>query len=65
MRDMRTNGEYKSLTKFDLNDRDSFTIVVANAAQWKRRAQEVISAFENGASFRNAAETHFDVIIWD
>lgn len=65
MRDMHTNGEYKSLTKFDLNDGDSFTLVVTNAAPWKRRAKEVFSAFEDSASFCNAEESHFDVEIRD
>jgi len=65
MRDMYTNGEYKSLTKFDLSDGDTFTLVVVNTAQWKRNAEEVFSAFKGSASFCNAEETHFDVQIRD
>ena len=50
MRDMYTNGEYKSLTKFDLSDGDTFTLVVVNTAQRKRNAEEVFSAFKGSDS---------------
>jgi len=61
MRDMYTNGEYKSLTKFDLRDEDTFTLVVMNAAQWKKNAPEVFSTFEDCSSFCNSERVHFDV----
>lgn len=65
MRDMYTNGDYKSLTEFDLSDGDTFTLVVTNAAQWRKNADEVFVAFEDCASFCNAEEAHFDVQIKD
>jgi len=65
MRDMFTNGEYKSLTKFDLNDGDTFTLVVINAAQWKENAPDVYSAFEDCTSFCNSERVHFGAEVRD
>ena len=65
MRDMYTNGEYKSLTKFDLNDGDTLTLVVTNAAQWKKNAPDVYSAFEDCSSFCNSERVHFGLQIQD
>lgn len=65
MRDMYTNGEDKSLTKFDLRDGDTFTLVVMNAVQWKKSAPEVFSAFEDCSSFFNSERVHFDVHLQD
>ena len=63
MRDMYTNGEYKSLTKFDLHDGDTFTLVVMNAAQWKRTSPEIYSAFEDCSLFCNSETLNFEVRI--
>ena len=46
MRDMYTNGRYKSLTKFDLNDGDTFVLTVRRAEQWREAAPDVFAAFE-------------------
>ena len=63
MRDMYTNGEYKSLTKFDLNDRDTFTLIVTNAAQWKESAPGVYAVFEDCCSFCNSERVFFGLDI--
>ena len=65
MRDMYTNGEYESLTKFDLNDGDTFNLVVSNAAQWNKNAPDVYSTFEDCSSFRNSERGHFELQIQD
>lgn len=65
MRDMYTNGQYDSLTKFDLTDGDVFTLVVTDAAQWKKNAPQVYSAFEDCCTFCNSEEEHFLLDIRD
>ena len=65
MRDMYTNGEYESLTKFDLNDGDTFTLIVTNAAQWKKNAPDVYSAFEDCSTFCNSERVHFGLDVRD
>ncbi len=45
MSDMFTNGEYKSLTKFDLNDGDTFTLVVRDSDQWKNQNPDTYTKF--------------------
>jgi hypothetical protein len=65
MRDMYTNDEYKSLTKFDLRDGDTFTLQVVNAEQWQEIAPEVFSAFEDCSSFCNSETVRFQVQIED
>ena len=65
MRDMYTNGEYKSLTKFEQNDGDTFTLVVTNSAQWRENAPDVYSAFEDCSSFYNSERVHFGLDIRD
>ena len=65
MRDMHTNGEYKNLTKFDLNDGDTSALVVTNVAQWKKNVPDVYAAFEDCSSFCNSEKVYFGVDIRD
>jgi len=45
MSDLFTNGDYKSLTKLNLNDGDSLVLVVQNSDQWKKQSPESYNEF--------------------
>ena len=45
MSDLFTNGEYKSLTKLNLNDGDTLVLVVQNSDQWKKQSPETYDEF--------------------
>lgn len=65
MTDMYTNGEYKSLTKFDLQEGDRFLLVIDSAAKWKTNAPEVFSDFEEFSEICNKDTVHFEVRLQD
>ena len=45
MSDIFTNGEFKSLSKFNLNASDFFTINVIHADQWNTQSKEIFLTF--------------------
>ena len=59
MTDMYTNGEYQSLTKFNLDDGDRFILRISNAEQWKNISPETFYAFIDLCVFANEERTHF------
>lgn len=59
MTDMFTNDEYNSLTKFNLNNGDRFTLKVINSEEWKKRSPETFSAFIDYCIWSNHEETNF------
>ena len=61
MTDMFTNGEYQSLTKFNLKDGDRFTLTIANAEDWKKRSPETFDAFIDYCIWSNNETTNFYV----
>ena len=63
MRDLYTNDEYKSLTKFDLNPNDTFDLIIENAANWKHAAPDVFAAFEECSALCNRDDDLFIVHI--
>ncbi len=63
MGDMYTNGEYESLTKFNLNDGDRFTLVLRNSEMFAKNYPGILQAFSECAASVNTGEnkTHFYV----
>jgi hypothetical protein len=61
MRDMFTNGEYKSLTKFDINDGDSFKLIVINSAMLEIKDPKTYDAFIDGCNFVNEEKPQFEL----
>jgi RNAse (barnase) inhibitor barstar len=59
MTDMYTNGEYKSLTKFNLNDEDRFILKIINSEEWKKSDPETFNAFIDYCIWSNDERTHF------
>ncbi len=58
MTDMYTDGEYKSLTKFDLNEGDTCTLKVINAEEWKNSDLESYEAFIEWSNAANTDKTY-------
>ena len=61
MTDMFTEGEYESLTKFNLVEGDTFVLIVANSEQWSQQAPEVFEEFVSCCDDCNREKTHFRV----
>jgi lysyl-tRNA synthetase class I len=59
MRDMYTNGEYQSLTKFNLNNGEAFVLRVINTEAWKENDPETFNAFLEMCQICNKEVTHF------
>ncbi len=54
MTDMYTNGEYKSLTKYDLNDGDRFTLRILHTREFQSKCPEIFEAFIKSSAFANS-----------
>lgn len=54
MTDMYTNSEYKSLTKFDLNDGDRFILRILHTKEFQSRCPEIFEAFIKCSVFANS-----------
>ena len=61
MSDLHTNGEYKGLTKFNLNKGDIFIPRMDNTEAFQKRCPEILSDFVVCAAFVNKRSefTHF------
>lgn len=59
MSDMYTNGEYKSLTRFDLDEGDAFLLRIENAGTWRRNDPESFNTFIEMSLKCNGDKTHF------
>ena len=59
MTDMFTNGEYESLTKFNLNEGDRFILKILNSEKWKNQSTETFNAFIDCCISANSERTYF------
>ena len=59
MSDMYTNGEYKSLTRFDLDDGDAFLLRIENAGAWKQNDPDSFNSFIEMSLKCNSDKTNF------
>ena len=59
MTDIYTNGEYKSLTQFNLNDGDRFILKIINCEEWKNSNPLTFDAFIEYCIWSNDEKTHF------
>ena len=65
MRDMYTNEEHKSLTKFNLKDGDKFVLRVVNSKKWQESSPETYAAFLECTNFCNKEGKHFSLELTD
>lgn len=63
MSDLYTNGEYESLTKFNLNDGDKLTLQVQGVEKWKKESPETFDAFIDCCISANAERTNFHLVL--
>jgi hypothetical protein len=62
MRDIYTNGEYESITRFNLYKGDSFTCNIDNANTWISYSKETFEAFIEAFKFiQKEASKHGDI----
>ena len=59
MSDLSTNGEYDSLTKFNLNNGDRLILKIINTEGWKKKSPETFDAFIDCCISANENETNF------
>ena len=59
MTDIFTNGDYKSLTKYNLNEGDKFILRIVNAEKWKEQNTDIFNAFIEFCIWSNNEKTNF------
>ncbi|MBV1874269.1 MAG: barstar family protein [Gammaproteobacteria bacterium] len=63
MSDLYTNGEYESLTKYNLNEGDKLILNVLNVEVWREVSPDTFEAFIDCCVAANAERTNFYMVI--
>ncbi len=63
MSDLYTNGEYKSLTNFNLNDGDKLILNILNVDVWKKVSLKTFEGFIDCCIEANSARMNFYMVI--
>ena len=63
MSDLYTSGQYKSLTKFDLNEGDKLILNIFNVVEWRQQSPETFDAFIECSIEVNSEKSSFYMVI--